>query len=241
MNDFALVQLIWIKRLVNETSRINTLIECKKLSQNDLNRYKSLISSIDDFSAFVINSQNWGDNKSISKIVDEVEMVLFQHLYEQMDAFEDEEVHLDLSRDDEVNLRFNSPFIEDKSFAVIDEDGFKSNDDSRPFSMPILEGDILPDSDRLDFIGGNIDYSSLSEDNQNNSIDSIFDMDVGESCEMSLEEFISLISESPENFSFALNPEACGDVFSEDYKVSLEEFIANVIYSSSKDKSNFDL
>ncbi|SFL54286.1 hypothetical protein SAMN02910297_01169 [Methanobrevibacter olleyae] len=81
MNDFALVQLIWIKRLVNETSRINTLIECKKLSQNDLNRYKSLISSIDDFSAFVINSQNWGDNKSISKIVDEVEMVLFQHLY----------------------------------------------------------------------------------------------------------------------------------------------------------------
>ena len=27
MNDFGLVQLIWIKRLVSETARINTLIE----------------------------------------------------------------------------------------------------------------------------------------------------------------------------------------------------------------------
>ena len=31
-------------------------------------------------------------------------MVLFQHFYEQIGAFEDEEVHLDLSGDDEVNV-----------------------------------------------------------------------------------------------------------------------------------------
>ena len=51
MNDFGLVQLIWIKRLVSETSRINTLVECNRLSHADLNRYKSVISSIDDFCA----------------------------------------------------------------------------------------------------------------------------------------------------------------------------------------------
>ena len=124
MNDFGLVQLIWIKRLVSETSRINTLIECNSLSKMDLNRYKSVISAIDDFCAFVINSQNWSDVRNISKIVDEVEMVLFQHFYEQIDAFENEEVHLDFSHEDEneINLRFANPFIEDKSFAVIDDD-----------------------------------------------------------------------------------------------------------------------
>ena len=82
MNDFGLVQLIWIKRLVSETTRINTLIECNRLSKRDLNRYKSVISAIDDFCAFVINSQNWRDVKNISSIVDEVEMVLFQHFYD---------------------------------------------------------------------------------------------------------------------------------------------------------------
>ena len=94
MNDFGLVQLIWIKRLVSETARINTLIECNRLSERDVNRYKSVISAIDDFCAFVINSQNWRDFKNISSIVDEVEMVLFQHFYEQIGAFEDEEVHV---------------------------------------------------------------------------------------------------------------------------------------------------
>ena len=76
MNDFGLVQLIWIKRLVSETTRINTLIECNSLSKKDLNRYKSVISAIDDFCAFVINSQNWRDVKNISSIVDEVEIYL---------------------------------------------------------------------------------------------------------------------------------------------------------------------
>ena len=76
MNDFGLVQLIWIKRLVSETARINTLIECNRLSERDVNRYKSVISAIDDFCAFVINSQNWRDFKNISSIVDEV----FVHL-----------------------------------------------------------------------------------------------------------------------------------------------------------------
>ena len=124
MNDFGLVQLIWIKRLVSETARINTLIECNRLSKKDLNRYKSVISAIDDFCAFVINSQNWRDVKNIPKIVEEVEMVLFQHFYEQIDAFEDEEVHLDLSRDDEVNLKFKNPLIEDQRFDVIDDESY---------------------------------------------------------------------------------------------------------------------
>ena len=44
MNDFGLVQLIWIKRLVSETARINTLIECNRLSERDVNRYKSNLS-----------------------------------------------------------------------------------------------------------------------------------------------------------------------------------------------------
>ena len=126
MNDFGLVQLIWIKRLVSETARINTLIECNRLSERDVNRYKSVISAIDDFCAFVINSQNWRDVKNISSIVDEVEMVLFQHFYEQIGAFEDEEVHLDLSGGDEVNLRFENPFIENQRFGVIDDNDFES-------------------------------------------------------------------------------------------------------------------
>lgn len=126
MNDFGLVQLIWIKRLVSETARINTLIECNRLSKKDLNRYKSVISAIDDFCAFVINSQNWSDVKNISSIVDEVEMVLFQHFYEQIGAFEDEEVHLDLSSGDEVNLRFENPFIENQRFGVIYENDLEN-------------------------------------------------------------------------------------------------------------------
>ena len=138
MNDFGLVQLIWIKRLVSETARINTLIECNRLSKKDLNRYKSIISSIDDFCAFVINSQNWRDVRNISRTVEEVEMVLFQHFYEQIDAFEDEEVHLDLSSGNEVNLNFENPFIENQRFDVIDE-----NDLEEVFNPPVLEGDIV--------------------------------------------------------------------------------------------------
>ena len=146
MNDFGLVQLIWIKRLVSETARINTLIECNRLSERDLNRYKSVISAIDDFCAFVINSQSWSDVKNISSIVDEVEMVLFQHFYEQIGAFEDEEVHLDLSGDDEVNLRFENPFIENQRFGVIDD-----NDLERVFDGSVLEGEIVEIPDEIEF------------------------------------------------------------------------------------------
>ena len=52
-------------------------------------------------------------------------MVLFQHFYEQIGAFEDEEVHLDLSGGDEVNLRFENPFIENQRFGVIDDNDFE--------------------------------------------------------------------------------------------------------------------
>ena len=204
MNDFGLVQLIWIKRLVSETARINTLIECNRLSGEDLNRYRAVISAMDDFCAFVIDSQNWGDLKNISSIVDEVEMVLFQHFYEQIDAFEDEEVHLDFSREDEneINLRFRNPFIEDKSFAVIDDDAYKninkfdSNDevygnmnkfDSNFFNGPIIEGDIIELPDEIEF-----------EVNDENTVLDIFDMKPGESCEISLEDFIRIISQNQE-------------------------------------------
>ena len=243
MNDFGLVQLIWIKRLVSETSRINTLVECNRLSHADLNRYKSVISSIDDFCAFVIDSQNWGDLKNISSIVDEIEMVLFQHFYDQIDAFEDEEVHLDFSREDEneINLRFRNPFIEDKSFAVIDDDAYKninkfdSNDevygnmnkfDSNFFNGPIIEGDIIELPDEIEF-----------EVNDENTVLDIFDMKPGESCEISLEDFIRIISQNQEELSFTLNPETFpdeADIISEDDEVSLEEFIAHIIAHSSK-------
>ena len=167
MNDFGLVQLIWIKRLVSETARINTLIECNRLSKKDLNRYKSVISAIDDFCAFVINSQNWRDVKNIPKIVEEVEMVLFQHFYEQIDAFEDEEVHLDLSRDDEVNLKFKNPLIEDQRFDVIDDESYmdlnviKGLEDSLSglneisyedsFAGPVLEGEVIGLPEEIEF------------------------------------------------------------------------------------------
>ena len=217
MNDFGLVQLIWIKRLVSETARINTLIECNRLSGEDLNRYRAVISAMDDFCAFVIDSQNWGDLKNISSIVDEVEMVLFQHFYEQIDAFEDEEVHLDFSREDEneINLRFRNPFIEDKSFAVIDDDAYKninkfdSNDevygnmnkfDSNFFNGPIIEVDIIELPDEIEF-----------EVNDENTVLDIFDMKPGESCEISLEDFIRIISQNQEELSFTLNPETFPD------------------------------
>ena len=243
MNDFGLVQLIWIKRLVSETSRINTLIECHCLSENDLNRYKSVISAIDDFCAFVIDSQNWRDVKNISKIVDEVEMVLFQHFYEQIGAFEDEEVHLDLSRDDEVNLRFKNPFIKDQSFDVIDdesymdlntleglEESFNSlngiGDLEESFSEPVLEGEFVDLPEHIEF----------EIDNANPILD-LFDMKPGESREISVEDFIKILSQNQEDLSFTLNPETFpdeADILSEDEEVSFEEFIAHLIEHSSK-------
>ena len=222
MNDFGLVQLIWIKRLVSETARINTLIECNRLSKKDLNRYKSVISAIDDFCAFVINSQNWSDVRNISGIVDEVEMVLFQHFYEQIGAFEDEEVHLDLSGDDEVNLRFENPFIENQRFGVIDD-----NDLERVFDGSVLEGEIVEIPDEIEF-----------EINDENPLLELFDMKPGESREISVVDFINILTQNQEGLSFNLDPEAFpdeADILNENEEVSLEEFIAHLIdFSSSK-------
>ena len=222
MNDFGLVQLIWIKRLVSETARINTLIECNRLSERDLNRYKSVISAIDDFCAFVINSQNWSDVRNISGIVDEVEMVLFQHFYEQIGAFEDEEVHLDLSSDDEVNLKFENPFIENQRFDVIDE-----NDLEKVFDGSVLEGEIVEIPDEIEF-----------EINDENPLLELFDMKPGESREISVVDFINILTQNQEGLSFNLDPEAFpdeADILSENEEVSLEEFIAHLIdFSSSK-------
>ncbi len=222
MNDFGLVQLIWIKRLVSETARINTLIECNRLSERDLNRYKSVISAIDDFCAFVINSQNWRDVKNISSIVDEVEMVLFQHFYEQIGAFEDEEVHLDLSGDDEVNLKFENPFIENQRFGVIDD-----NDLERVFDGSVLEGEIVEIPDEIEF-----------EINDENPLLDLFEMKPGESREISVVDFINILTQNQEGLSFNLDPEAFpdeADILSENEEVSLEEFIAHLIdFSSSK-------
>ena len=222
MNDFGLVQLIWIKRLVSETARINTLIECDILSKKDLNRYTSVISSIDDFCAFVINSQNWRDVRNISSIVEEVEMVLFQHFYEQIGAFEDEEVHLDLSGDDEVNLRFENPFIENQRFGVIDD-----NDLERVFDGSVLEGEIVEIPDEIEF-----------EINDENPLLELFDMKPDESREISVVDFIKILTQNQEGLSFTLAPEAFPDeedILSENEEVSLEEFIAHLIdFSSSK-------
>ena len=243
MNDFGLVQLIWITRLVSETARINTLMECNRLSKADLDRYKSVISAIDDFCAFVINSQNWRDIRNISKTVEEVEMVLFQHFYEQIDAFEDEEVHLDLSGDDEVNLRFKNPFIEDQSFNVIDDESYMdlnvikgleeslnslngTNIFEESFSGPIVEGDIIELPEEIEF-----------EIAAENPLLDIFDMEPGESREVSVEDFIKIISQNQEDLSFTLNPEIFpdeADILSEDEEVSLEEFIAHLIEHNSK-------
>ena len=222
MNDFGLVQLIWIKRLVSETARINTLIECNRLSERDVNRYKSVISAIDDFCAFVINSQNWRDFKNISSIVDEVEMVLFQHFSEQIGAFEDEEVHLDLSGGDEVNLRFENPFIENQRFGVIDD-----NDFEKVINGPVLEGDIVEIPNEFEF-----------EINDENPLLELFDMKPDESREISVVDFIKILTQNQEGLSFTLAPEAFPDeedILSEDEEVSLEEFIAHLIdFSSSK-------
>lgn len=232
MNDFGLVQLIWIKRLVSETTRINVLIECNRLSKKDLNRYKSVISAIDDFCAFVINSQNWRDVENISRIVDEVEMVLFQHFYEQIDAFEDEEVHLDLSGDG-VNLNFENPFIENQSFDVIDDESYMN------IGSPVVEGEILELPDQIELEIGNED-----------SFLALFDMKPGESREISVEDFIKILSQNQDELSFNLNPYAFydeedisseDDILSEDVEVSFEEFIAHLIDCNSSRAMGFGL
>lgn len=232
MNDFGLVQLIWIKRLVSETTRINVLIECNRLSKKDLNRYKSVISAIDDFCAFVINSQNWRDIENISRIVDEVEMVLFQHFYEQIDAFEDEEVHLDLSGDG-VNLNFENPFIENQSFDVIDDESYMN------IGSPVVEGEILEFPDQIE----------LEIDNEDSFL-ALFDMKPGESREISVEDFIKILSQNQDELSFNLNPYAFydeedisseEDILSEDVEVSFEEFIARLIDCNSSRAMGFGL
>ena len=220
--------------MVSETTRINTLIECNRLSKRDLNRYKSVISAIDDFCAFVINSQNWRDVKNISNIVDEVEMVLFQHFYEQIDAFEDEKVDLDLSSSDEVNLRFENPLLDDMTFSVIDDETYSNIDmieniGEEPFNGPILEGTVFEAPEEIVF-----------ELDNDESLEKIFNMGDGDSMEISLEDFIKLISQNQDDLSFTLNPEVCGDDYTEGEEVSFEEFVANLIANNSK-TSGFNL
>ena len=149
-------------------------------------------------------------------------MVLFQHFYEQIGAFEDEEVHLDLSGDDEVNLKFENPFIENQRFGVIDD-----NDLERVFDGSVLEGEIVEIPDEIEF-----------EINDENPLLELFDMKPGESREISVVDFINILTQNQEGLSFNLDPEAFpdeADILNENEEVSLEEFIAHLIdFSSSK-------
>ena len=149
-------------------------------------------------------------------------MVLFQHFYEQIGAFEDEEVHLDLSGGDEVNLRFENPFIENQRFGVIDD-----NDFEKVINGPVLEGDIVEIPNEFEF-----------EINDENPLLELFDMKPDESREISVVDFIKILTQNQEGLSFTLAPEAFPDeedILSEDEEVSLEEFIAHLIdFSSSK-------
>ena len=182
-------------------------------------------------------------------------MVLFQHFYEQIDAFEDEKVHLDFSSKDgdEVSLKFENPFIENISFGVIDDETFESmhegsdnicaiNSDNgvnrlndfipleEAFSGPILEGDII------------MPHEGMLIEEKGNPIDSLFEMGVGESCEMSLDDFVALMGSNQENLSFTLcSDESDGfDSLSEE-EVSFEEFIAKLIDKCSKKASRFEI
>ncbi len=154
-------------------------------------------------------------------------MVLFQHFYEQIDAFEDEEVHLDLSSDDEVNLRFENPFIENQSFDVIDDESYMN------IGIPVLEGEIAEIPHEIEFEVCNA-----------NSVLDIFDMKPRDSCEISVEDFIKILIQNQDELSFTLNLETFPDevdILSEDEEVSLEEFIAHLIDHSSSKAMGFGL
>lgn len=124
MNDFGQLQLIWIRRLARESGRIIALMESGNLSVVDLVRYKKSISAIDEYCRFVIEAQDWDDIKNLPAIVDEVEEKLFIHFYELIDHFDDDEVHLDFSNEDngEIYLKFDDDFLNEVVFSIIDDE-----------------------------------------------------------------------------------------------------------------------
>lgn len=124
MNDFGQLQLIWIRRLARESGRIIALMESGNLSVVDLVRYKKSISAIDEYCRFVIEAQDWDDIKNLPAIVDEVEEKLFLHFYELIDHFDDDEVHLDFSNEDngEIYLKFDNDFLNEVVFSIIDDE-----------------------------------------------------------------------------------------------------------------------
>ena len=131
---------------------------------------------------------------------------------------------------DEVNLKFENPFIENQRFDVIDE-----NDLEKVFNGPVLEGDIVEIPNEFEF-----------EINDENPVLEIFDMKPGESREISVDDFIDILTQNQEGLSFTLNPEMFpdeADTLSEDVEVSLEEFISHLIdqsFSKGMDFSIFD-
>ena len=168
---------------------------------------------------------------------------------------------------------FENPFIEDKSFAVVDDDSFvdlKSDkafdvigddsfvdlksgkafdvigddsfndlktDDFEGFHAPIIEGNVLDcDSIGLGIIEEdvlNCDGFELGIHNKDPFLD-IFDMEVGESREISLEELFNILSQNQDDLSFTLNPAFPDESDINDEEVSLEEFIAHIIGNGSK-------
>ena len=124
MNDFGQLQLIWIRRLARETSRIETLMEVGNLSVIDLVRYKRSISAIDDYCRFVIDAQDWDNVGKIPEIIEEVEEKLFVHFFELIDHFDGEKVHLDFSNEDngEISLNFDDISLEDITLTIIDDE-----------------------------------------------------------------------------------------------------------------------
>ena len=78
----------------------------------------------------------------------------------------------------------------------------------------------------------------MGEINDENPLLELFDMKPDESREISVVDFIKILTQNQEGLSFTLAPEAFPDeedILSEDEEVSLEEFIAHLIdFSSSK-------
>ena len=135
---------------------------------------------------------------------------------------------MDLSSGDEVNLRFENPFIENQRFGVIDE-----NDLEKVFNDPVLEGDIVEIPNEIEF-----------EINDENPVLELFDMKPGESREISVDDFINVLTQNQEGLSFTLDPEAFpdeADILSEDVEVSLEEFLAHLIDCSSSKGMDFSI
>jgi hypothetical protein len=120
------------------------------------------------------------------------------------------------------------------TFSVIDDETYSNIDrmgdiGEEPFSGPILEGAVFEVPEEMVF-----------ELDNDESLEKIFNMKDGDSMEISLEDFIKLISQNQDDLSFTLNPEVCGDDYTEGEEVSFEEFVANLIDNNSK-TSGFNL